>query len=112
MIKNEKIRDSLDRREFIKLITTAVFSGPVLFIVAYSETKGSTEPKETIHRNEQPTMTYRKLGRTGFMSSRLVFGCGAALMGGKALRLLQRAFEAGINHFDVGSDIYYKGSER
>ena len=46
------------------------------------------------------------------MSSRLVFGCGAALMGGKAVRLLQRAFEAGINHFDVGSDIYYKGSER
>ena len=27
------------------------------------------------------------------------------------MRLLQRAFEAGINHFDVGSDIYYKGSE-
>jgi aryl-alcohol dehydrogenase-like predicted oxidoreductase len=78
---------------------------------AYSKTTESTQPEEPIHRNEQPTMTYRKLGRTGFMSSRLVFGCGAALMGGKAVRLLQRAFEAGINHFDVGSDIYYKGSE-
>ncbi|MEN8690848.1 MAG: DUF6599 family protein [Desulfobacterales bacterium] len=79
---------------------------------AYSKTTESTQPEEPIHRNEQPTMTYRKLGRTGFMSSRLVFGCGAALMDGKAVRLLQRAFEAGINHFDVGSDIYYKGSER
>jgi aryl-alcohol dehydrogenase-like predicted oxidoreductase len=65
-----------------------------------------------IHRNEQSTMTYRKLGRTNFMSSRLVFGCGAALVGGKAVRLLDRAFEAGINHFDIGSDVSYKGSER
>ncbi|MFC2155763.1 aldo/keto reductase [Acidobacteriota bacterium] len=57
-------------------------------------------------------MTYRKLGRTNFKSSRLVFGCGAALMGGKAVRLLDRVFDAGINHYDVGSDIFYKGSER
>jgi aryl-alcohol dehydrogenase-like predicted oxidoreductase len=41
----------------------------------------------------------------------LVFGGGAALVGGRNSRLLDRAFEAGINHFDVGSDIYYKGSE-
>jgi predicted aldo/keto reductase-like oxidoreductase len=67
---------------------------------------------ELEHRNEQPSMTYRKLGRTNFMSSRLVFGCGAALVGGKAVRLLDRALEAGINHFDVGSDVVYKGSER
>jgi aryl-alcohol dehydrogenase-like predicted oxidoreductase len=57
-------------------------------------------------------MTYRKLGRTNFWSSRLVFGCGAALMRGRAVRLLESAFEAGINHYDVGSAIYYKGSER
>jgi len=111
-MKNEKNRDSLNRREFIKLITTAAFSAPILLTTAHSEINESTRTKKTLHRNEQPTMTYRKLGRTGFMSSRLVFGCGAALMGGRAVRLLQRAFEAGINHFDVGSDIYYKGSER
>jgi predicted aldo/keto reductase-like oxidoreductase len=57
-------------------------------------------------------MTYQKLGRTNIVSSRLVFGCGAALAGGKAVRLLDRAFEAGINLFDVGSNIYYKGSEQ
>ncbi len=57
-------------------------------------------------------MSYRKLGRTEIVCSRLVFGCGAALTGGKAVRLLDRAFEAGINCYDVGSDIYYKGSER
>lgn len=56
-------------------------------------------------------MTYRKLGRTGFQSSRLVFGCGAALVGGRAVRLLDRALEAGINHYDVGSNVYYRGAE-
>jgi hypothetical protein len=112
MMKKKKNHDSFDRREFIRIVTTAAISGPALLTAACSETNESTRTKETIHRNEQPTMTYRKLGRTGFLSSRLVFGCGAALMGGRALRLLQRAFEAGINHFDVGSDIYYKGSER
>ncbi len=64
------------------------------------------------HRNEQSTMTYRSLGRTNFMSSRLVFGCGAALAGGKAVRLLERALEAGINHYDVGSNVIYRGSEQ
>jgi aryl-alcohol dehydrogenase-like predicted oxidoreductase len=112
MIKQKKNRDTFDRREFIKIVAAATFSGPILLSTAYSKSNVSTGTKETIHRNEQPTMTYRKLGRTGFLSSRLVFGCGAALTGGKAVRLLQRAFEAGINHFDVGSDIYYKGSER
>ena len=112
MIKKKKNHDSFDRREFIKIVATAAFSGPALLSAAYSKSNESIRTKETIHRNEQPTMTYRKLGRTGFLSSRLVFGCGAALTGGKAVRLLQRAFEAGINHFDVGSDIYYKGSER
>jgi aryl-alcohol dehydrogenase-like predicted oxidoreductase len=112
MMKKKKNRDSFDRREFMKIVATAAFSGPILWTEAYSGTNASTGSKETIHRNEQPTMAYRKLGRTGFLSSRLVFGCGAALIGGRAVRLLERAFEAGINHFDVGSDIYYKGSER
>ncbi len=57
-------------------------------------------------------MRYRQLGKTQFMCSRLVFGCGAALAGGKAVRLLGRAYEQGINFYDVGYDDYYKGSER
>ena len=108
----KKNHDSVDRREFIKIVAAAAFSGPVLLTDACSKTNQSSGRREITPRNERPTMTYRKLGRTGFMSSRLVFGCGAALMGGRAVRLLERAFEAGINHFDVGSDIYYKGSER
>ena len=69
MMNKEKNHDFFDRREFIKIITTAAFGGPALLKVAYSQTEGLTEAKERIHLNEQPTMTYRKLGRTGFMSS-------------------------------------------
>ena len=112
MMKKKKNSDSYDRREFLKIVASAAFSAPILLTSTNSQASASTGAAETVHLNERPTMSYRKLGRTGFYSSRLVFGCGAALMGGGAPRLLQRAFEAGINHFDVGSDIYYKGSER
>ena len=64
-------------------------------------------------RNERvDRMPYQQLGKTNFMSSRLVFGCGAALRAGRAVRLLDRAFEAGVNCFDIGYDDYYKGSEK
>ncbi len=59
-----------------------------------------------------PEMQYRTLGNTGFNGSRLVFGCGAALSGGQANNLLEPAFEAGINVFDVGYSNYYKEAEK
>ncbi len=111
-MKKKKASHSYDRREFLKIVASAACSAPILLTSANRQTAASTATQQAGHRNERPTMSYQKLGRTGFYSSRLVFGCGAALMGGGAPRLLQRAFESGINHFDVGSDIYYKGSER
>jgi aryl-alcohol dehydrogenase-like predicted oxidoreductase len=110
-MKEEKSCFSINRRKFNKLLVASVFGGPFMLGSKGSLAEGSTTAGDLIHRNERSSMTYRKLGRTNFMSSRLVFGCGAALMGGKAVRLLDRAFEAGINHYDVGSDVYYKGSE-
>jgi|TARA_Y100000310_G_scaffold229967_1_gene232396 aryl-alcohol dehydrogenase-like predicted oxidoreductase len=59
-----------------------------------------------------PKMTYRKLGRTGFNGSRLVFGCGAALSRGQAVNLLEPSFEAGVNVYDVGYSSYYGAAER
>jgi aryl-alcohol dehydrogenase-like predicted oxidoreductase len=108
---SEKGRNNImDRRQFIKVST--VVGGSVLVSSADLEASLSQESKKPIRRNERSEMTYSRLGRTNFMSSRLVFGCGAALTGGKAVRLLDRAFEAGINHFDVGSNLVYKESER
>lgn len=101
----------MDRREFMKASAAAAVAGTV------GSQMGGARPvfgaDGLDHRNERTDrMRYQKLGRTNFMCSRLVFGCGAALAGGKAVRLLERAYEAGINHFDVGYDDYYKGSEK
>lgn len=98
------------RRDFMKTAALATAAG------AAATTAGSTDALAAdglIHRNERPDkMQYRKLGRTNFNCSTLTFGCGAALMGGKATRLLERAYEQGVNHFDVGTTVYYKGSEK
>lgn len=58
-----------------------------------------------------PRMTYRSLGRTGFEGSRLVFGCGAALMFRGKDELLNTALEHGVNVFDVGTRDYYRNAE-
>ncbi len=58
-----------------------------------------------------PKMTYRTLGKTGFEGSRLVFGCGAALMFWGKDDLLNTAFEHGVNVFDVGTSEYYRNAE-
>jgi len=103
---------TLNRRDFNKLFTTAAVGAPLFLSPPASAAKVTTKTDGLIHRNERPSMTYRKLGRTNFMSSRLVFGCGAALAGGKGVRLLERAFEAGINNFDNGTNVAYRDSER
>jgi len=59
-----------------------------------------------------PEMRYRTLGRTGFEASRLIFGCGASLMRTNKDTLLNTAFEAGINVYDVGTTHYYDMAER
>ncbi len=110
-MKGKKNYGFMNRREFNKSLMTVAVGAP-FFVSGDLVSKASTKPEKLDRRNERSSMTYRKLGRTNFMSSRLVFGCGAALIGGRAVRLLDRAFEAGINHYDVGSNIYYKGSER
>ena len=110
---NERDSDnSMDRRTFIKLAATTAIGGSALFSSACAETQTVKKRDAVTGQAEKLLMTYKKLGRTNFMSSRLVFGCGAALVGGKGVRLLDRAFEAGINHYDVGSNFYYKGSEQ
>jgi len=99
--------EGLARREFLKasaMATAALTAGGAVAV---------DSPKDGLdYRNHRPDrMQYRQLGRTKLMCSRLVFGGGAALSGGRAVRLLDRAFEAGVNHFDLGSNSYYKQAE-
>lgn len=113
-MKTDKKPKGMDRREFIKLSVAAAVGGKALLTEAARPADAPGLNPETggmVHRNERPTMSYRQLGRTKFMSSKLVFGGGAALSGGKGVRLLDRAFEAGINHYDLGTSIYYRGAE-
>jgi hypothetical protein len=105
---DENNTQPLDRRDFMKTSAAAVAGSAVL-----ASGTASANSAELDHRNERPdVMGYTKLGRTNFMCSKLVFGCGAALSGGRAVRLLERAFANGVNHYDVGYDSYYKGSEK
>jgi predicted aldo/keto reductase-like oxidoreductase len=112
-MSKDKKRNRMDRRAFMKLSVAAAMSGKALMAEAASpDTEQAAQGDALIHRNERPTMAYQQLGRTNFMSSKLVFGGGAALSGGKGVRLLDRAFEAGINHYDLGSNVYYRGAEQ
>ena len=87
-MSDQTTQHTLDRRTFMK--TSAAVAGAAVITTA----SGKVVRAEVVdHRNYQPDkMGYARLGRTNFMCSRLTFGCGAALMGGKATRLLDRAF--------------------
>ncbi|MBP8129027.1 MAG: aldo/keto reductase [Candidatus Hydrogenedentes bacterium] len=106
----------MDRRDFLK--SSAALAAATAGASALGAAQEPTPARKTpgsdglIHRNERPSMAYRKLGRTNFLASRLVFGCGAALSGGRGVHLLERAFEAGVNYYDNGSNLYYRGSEK
>ena len=101
----------LNRRDFMKASAAATVAGSSMLTGA-AGAADKTGPNGLDHRNERKDrMEYRKLGRTNFMCSRLAFGCGAALAGGKAVHLLEHVFEAGINFYDSSSNRSYKGTE-
>jgi aryl-alcohol dehydrogenase-like predicted oxidoreductase len=100
------------RRKFMQLLGMLGIGGqfllrPRTLMAAVNEAAGSLKPDPA-----WPKMTYRTLGRTGYRASRLIFGCGSALRKGRADQLLNTAFSAGINVFDVGTRRYYPDSER
>jgi len=74
-MKDEKYYGSMNRREFSKVLMGLAVGVPS-FLSSGLVLNATAEPEKLEHRNEQPSMTYRQLGRTNFMSSRLVFGCG------------------------------------
>jgi predicted aldo/keto reductase-like oxidoreductase len=114
-MSDEHQAHTMDRRGFMKTSAAATVAAAAAAGSAHAaEGQTGTFKKDGLdYRNYRPdVMKYRRLGRTNLMCSTLTFGCGAALMGGKATRLLERAFEQGVNHFDVGTTLYYKGSEK
>lgn len=103
---------AVSRRKFVQSAAMLAVGGRTLLdsrdaraaVYAAREAGGTPAP--------WPEMTYRKLGRTGFNASRLVFGCGASLMFRPKDALLNAAYDAGINVFDVGYRGYYRDAEQ
>ena len=102
------------RRRFLGRLAAVSVSGQVLLqtgnvraAVAEGKAKASlTAP------GGWPKMAYQTLGQTGHNSSRLIFGCGAALSRKPRDELLNAALDAGINTFDVGFSGYYDDAEK
>ncbi len=100
------------RRKFIQYLAMLGVGGQAL-LRSGSLKAAVTEARESVGAGlPWPEMTYRKLGRTNYNASRLVFGCGAALSRQPRDELLNAALEAGVNVFDVGTSRYYDKAER
>ena len=100
------------RRRFIQYMTLAGVGSQAL--IRSGDVKAAFfEGKESAGLAAPwPTMTYRKLGRTDYNGSRLIFGCGAALSSKRRDELLNTAFDGGVNVFDVGYRGYYSDAEQ
>ena len=114
MDQADKIEGQVGRRKFLKT-SAAITAGAAMGLGTAAHASVAPLHKKgedgLLHGHEAEGMTYRKLGRTNYNASRLVFGCGAALSGGRGVRLLDRALEAGINFYDIGTSSFYRGSE-
>jgi predicted aldo/keto reductase-like oxidoreductase len=100
------------RRRFMQYLTFAGVGSQALMRTG-SAKAALFQAKESAGLAEPwPGMSYRKLGRTNFNASRLVFGCGAALSSKPRDELLHAAFDGGVNVFDVGYSAYYDDAEK
>jgi aryl-alcohol dehydrogenase-like predicted oxidoreductase len=101
-----------NRRRFVKGLAMLVVGGRTL--LRSGDARAALEAARSSAKADTPwpEMAYRELGRTGWKASRLVFGCGAALSKQPRAGLLETAFDAGINVFDVGFRSYYGDAEK
>lgn len=103
---------STSRRRFLRYATLAAVAAQALARSGNVRAALFEAREADALAGDWPDMAYRTLGRTGYRASRLIFGCGAALSGRRRDELLDTAFEAGVNVFDVGYRHYYDAAER
>ncbi len=101
----------LSRRRFLQALAMISVGGRT-FWGSGDARAAVTAARDAADPAAWPAMTYRTLGRTGFQASRLFMGCGASLMFRGKDDLLDIAYDAGINVFDVGYRGYYRWAER
>ena len=100
----------MKRRTFLANLAVAGVTAKTLLTT--KSAKAAVEAADADRIKAWPQMTYQMLGRTGFNASRLVYGCGAALSRKKADRLLNIAFDKGVNAYDVGTSRYYGNAQK
>ena len=98
------------RRTFLKQL--ALVGVGTQALLRTGNVNAALEELDEARTKHWPEMSYTTLGRTGFNASRLVYGCGAALSRKPADKLLNIAFEKGVNTFDVGTSRYYNDAQR
>jgi len=102
---------ALSRRRFIQTAGLIGLAGRALLETGEAKAAVYAAKDADAKKTAWPEMTYRKLGRTGWNASRLVMGCGATLMFRPKDALLNAAYDAGVNVFDVGYRGYYRNAE-
>ena len=102
---------ALSRRRFIQTAGLIGLAGRALLETGEAKAAVYAAKDADAKKTAWPGMTYRKLGRTGWNASRLVMGCGATLMFRSKDALLNAAYDAGVNVFDVGYRGYYRNAE-
>lgn len=90
----------LDRREFLG--RAAGLAGAMLAGNSLAAGETATAPASRPATTQPGGMGYTRLGRTGFMTSRLVFGAGGLFSRETSLRILEYAIERGVNNIDTG----------
>ena len=110
-MRHEQDTESINRRRFIQYLAMLTVAGRTFLNSGDARAAVYAARDAAGGEAAWPKMSYRKLGRTGFDASRLVFGCGAALMFRRKDALLNAAHDAGINVFDVGYRGYYRNAE-
>jgi aryl-alcohol dehydrogenase-like predicted oxidoreductase len=101
----------VNRRKFMQYLAMLGVGGRTLLQSGDARAAAYAAKGAAGDKTEWPKMSYRKLGRTGWNASRLVMGCGATLMFRQKDALLNAAYDAGINVFDVGYRGYYRNAE-
>jgi aryl-alcohol dehydrogenase-like predicted oxidoreductase len=101
----------VNRRKFIQILAMIGIGGRALLQTRDARAAVHAARNAVGGETAWPKMTYRELGRTGWNASRLVMGCGATLMFRRKDALLNAAYDAGVNVFDVGYRGYYRNAE-
>ena len=105
-------RGTLKRRGFMGLMAGLAVGGRTLVEARDARAAVYAARRASGNTTSWPEIPKRTLGRTGFEAGRMIFGCGASLMFRSRDALLNAAFDAGINVFDVGYAGYYRNAEQ